>query len=177
MKLYYNSDADLNLLSGKTVAIVGYGSQGHAQAQNLRDSGVNVVVAEVKDSSNWKLAESHGFSPVSADQAAKEADIVQILVPDELQRRVYESSIAPHLHAGNALVFSHVVGARKPHAAFFDYCRKMAGVKADQCVFIDDLPANVAGARRCGWQGIVYRDMPDLYAKFEQLGIELTPLG
>jgi ketol-acid reductoisomerase len=107
MKIYYDNDAEMNMLSSKTIAIIGYGSQGHAQAQNLRDSGLNVIVADLKDSSNWKLAEKHGFKPVSADDAAKQADIVQILVPDELQRKIYENSIGPYLSAGNALVFSH----------------------------------------------------------------------
>ncbi len=107
MKVYYDSDADLSLLSGKTITIIGYGSQGHAQAQNLRDSGLKVLVADVKDSPNWKLAESHGFKPMSASEAAEKADIVQMLVPDELQKQVYEESIRPYLKPGNALVFSH----------------------------------------------------------------------
>lgn len=107
MRLYYDKDANLAVLHGKIIGIIGYGSQGHAQAQNLRDSGFKVIVAEVKDSPNWKLAESHGFSPLSADETAKQADIVQILVPDELQRGIYEASIASYLTSGKALVFSH----------------------------------------------------------------------
>ena len=89
MKIYYNSDGDLKLLANKTIAIIGYGSQGHAQAQNLRDSGLHVIVADLKDTPNWKLAESHGFRPMSAEEAAKKADIVQILLPDELQKKVF----------------------------------------------------------------------------------------
>ena len=107
MKIYYEADSDKKQLIDKTIAIIGYGSQGHAQAQNLRDSGFNVIVADVKDSPNWKLAESHGFKPMSADQASKQADIVQILLPDEIQKTIYESAIAPNLTAGNGLVFSH----------------------------------------------------------------------
>ncbi|MBN2104996.1 ketol-acid reductoisomerase [bacterium] len=107
MKMYYDSDAEISQLSGKTVAIVGYGSQGHAQAQNLRDSGVNVIVAEMPDTSNWKLAVSHGFTPISAEEAAEKADIVQILIPDELQGKVYAQSIEKHMSTGKALVFSH----------------------------------------------------------------------
>jgi len=107
MKIYYDADSDKKQLIDKTIAIIGYGSQGHAQAQNLRDSGFKVIVADVKDSPNWKLAESHGFTPMSADQASKQADIVQILLPDEIQKKIYESAIAPNLTAGNALVFSH----------------------------------------------------------------------
>ena len=107
MNIYYDSDADMSLLKGKTVAIIGYGSQGHAQAQNLRESGVNVIVAEVKDTPNYKLAVSHQFEPLSADEAAEKADIIQILIPDELQAKVYASSIEKHMTAGKALVFSH----------------------------------------------------------------------
>jgi ketol-acid reductoisomerase len=107
MKIYYEADSDKKQLIDKTIAIIGYGSQGHAQAQNLRESGFNVIVSDVKDSPNWKLAESHGFKPMSADQASKCADVVQILLPDEIQKTIYEDSIAPNLTAGNALVFSH----------------------------------------------------------------------
>ena len=107
MKMYYDKDADQNILKNRTVAIIGYGSQGHAQAQNLRDSGCKVVVSDLKDSDNWKLAVSHGFQPVSADEAARQADVIQILLPDQTQKAVYESAIAKHMTAGKALVFSH----------------------------------------------------------------------
>jgi ketol-acid reductoisomerase len=107
MKMYYDADANMAVLDGKTVAIVGYGSQGHAQAQNLRDSGVKVIVAELKGTANYDLAVKHGFTPVSASDAAEQADIVQILLPDEIQKKVYESEIEPHMKAGKALVFSH----------------------------------------------------------------------
>ncbi|MDM7926553.1 MAG: ketol-acid reductoisomerase [bacterium] len=107
MKMYYDKDADKNILKNRTIAIVGYGSQGHAQAQNLRDSGCKVVVSDLKDSDNWKLAVSHGFQPVSAEEAARQADVIQILLPDQTQKAVYESAIARHMTAGKALVFSH----------------------------------------------------------------------
>ncbi|HDQ46094.1 MAG TPA: ketol-acid reductoisomerase [bacterium] len=107
MKMYYDADANMAVLSGKTVAIVGYGSQGHAQAQNLRDSGITVIVAELAGTANHDLAVKQGFKPVSASEAAKQADIIQILLPDELQKKVYESEILPHMTAGKALVFSH----------------------------------------------------------------------
>ena len=84
--IYYDKDADLSALKGKTVAIIGYGSQGHSQAQNLRDSGVNVVIGQRPGGKNYDLAISHGFKPVSAADAAKQADVINILVPDELQR-------------------------------------------------------------------------------------------
>ncbi len=107
MKMYYNNDADMSILNDKTIAIVGFGSQGHAQAQNLRDSGLNVIVAEVEGSDNFKLANEVGFEPMSAADAAEKADIIQILVPDEVQKRVYEGEIKKGLTKGKALVFSH----------------------------------------------------------------------
>lgn len=107
MKIYYDQDADLQYLDGKTVAVIGYGSQGHAQSQNLRDSGVKVVVADIPGSENWKKAEEAQFQPLTADKAAREADIIQILVPDEKQAALYRESIAPNLRPGKALVFSH----------------------------------------------------------------------
>lgn len=106
-KMYFDKDADLKNLKGKTIAVVGYGSQGHAQAQNLRDSGVNVVIGQRPGGINYDRAVQDGFKPVSASDAAKQADIIQILVPDELQSRLYENEIAPHLKKGKALVFSH----------------------------------------------------------------------
>ncbi len=106
-KMYYESDAPLAAIKGKTVAIIGYGSQGHSQAQNLRDSGVNVIVSELEGTSNYKLAEKHGFKPVSAAEAAKKGDIIQILLPDEIQAKVYQSDIKANLSEGKALCFSH----------------------------------------------------------------------
>ncbi len=106
-KMYYDKDADLKLLKGKTVAIVGYGSQGHAQAQNLRDSKVEVIVGQRRGSKNYELAVAHGFQPVSAAEAAAKADIIQMLVPDHVQPKVYESDIKPSLKKGKTLLFSH----------------------------------------------------------------------
>jgi len=107
VKMFYDKDADLKLLKKKTVTIIGYGSQGHAQAQNLRDSGVNVLVAEVKGTANYKLALKHGFEPVTASEGAEKGDIIQMLVEDEVQAIVYENEVAPHMKTGKALVFSH----------------------------------------------------------------------
>ncbi|MCD6451975.1 MAG: ketol-acid reductoisomerase [Acidobacteria bacterium] len=107
MKVYYDRDANKKVLEGKKVAIIGYGSQGHAQAQNLRDSGVEVIVAQRPGSRNYQLAKEHGFNPVSAYEASKEADIVQLLVPDQVQREVYYGEIAENMTSGKALVFSH----------------------------------------------------------------------
>lgn len=107
MKIYYDSDADLGLLQGKKVAIIGYGSQGHAQAQNLRDSGVDVIVGQRKGGPNYDLAKEHGFEPVSAREAAENAQIVQILTPDHVQAKLYEEEVAPQMTKGKTLVFSH----------------------------------------------------------------------
>lgn len=106
-KMYYDKDADLNLLKKKKIAVIGFGSQGHAQAQNLRDSGIKVIVAEVEGTTNFDLAKKLGFTPVSADTATKEADIVHLLVPDVVQPAVYKKFIEPNLGKGMALVFSH----------------------------------------------------------------------
>ena len=106
-KIYYDNDADLNLLKDKTVAIIGYGIQGRGQALCLKDSGVRVVVSEVAGSNNFELAKKDGFVPVSADEAAKVGDIIQILTQDHVQAKVYLESIKPNLKKGKALCFSH----------------------------------------------------------------------
>lgn len=106
-KMYYDADADLGVLQNKTIAIIGYGSQGHAQAQNLRDSGLNVIVSELTGTDNYRLAESHGFTPVSAREAAEKADVIQILAQDHVQAKLYADDVAPALRAGKTLVFSH----------------------------------------------------------------------
>lgn len=105
--IHYDKDADLGLLKGMTVAILGYGSQGHAQALNLRDSGVKVVVAQRAGSDNYKKAVEDGFRPVSIAEACAQADWIQILLRDEMQPDVYEKEIKPHLKAGKVLGFSH----------------------------------------------------------------------
>ncbi len=107
MKVYYENDADLNLLKDKTVAIIGYGSQGHAHAQNLRDSGIKVVVGQRPGGANYELAKEHGFEPVSAAEAAAQADLIMILLPDQVQAEVYKNDIAPNLKPGNVLAFGH----------------------------------------------------------------------
>src|ERR1700733_7413286 len=105
--IYYDQDADLSLLKGKTIAIIGYGSQGHAQAQNLRDSGCNVVVGQRPGSPNYDLAIKDGFKPVSAADAAEVAELINILLPDELQAEVYTRDIKPNLRHGDLLLCSH----------------------------------------------------------------------
>jgi ketol-acid reductoisomerase len=106
-KVYYDDDADLSLLKDKTIAILGYGSQGHAQAQNLRDSGCNVIVGQRKGSANYDLAVSHGFDPMPIGEATKAGDLVNILLPDEVQGDLFRSDISPNLEKGNLLLCSH----------------------------------------------------------------------
>ncbi len=106
-KMYYDNDADLGVLGNKLIAVIGYGSQGHAQAQNLRDSGLKVIVSELPGTDNYKLAESHNFKPVPAKEAAEKADVIQILAQDHIQAKLYKAEVEPSLKAGKTLVFSH----------------------------------------------------------------------
>ncbi len=106
MKVFYEQDADLGHLANKTVAIIGYGSQGHAHAQNLRDSGVNVIVGQRPGGRNYELAKEHGFAPVDAAEAAAKADCIMILVPDQHQAAVYNEAVAPTV-SGKTLFFAH----------------------------------------------------------------------
>jgi len=106
-KMYYDNDADLNLLKDKTIAVIGYGAQGRGQSLNLRDSGINVIVSELKDTPNYELAVKDGFKPVDAKEAAKKADIIQVLTQDHIQSLVYGEAIKDNLEPGKALCFSH----------------------------------------------------------------------
>jgi len=106
-KAYYDKDADIKILKKKTIAIIGYGSQGHAHARNLHDSGLKVMVGLRKESKYWKRAQNDGLTVKTVAEAAKAADIMMILVPDDKQRAVYMSEIEPHLKKGNALAFGH----------------------------------------------------------------------
>ena len=107
MKVYYDKDADLSLIKGKQVTIVGYGSQGHAHAQNLRDSGVNVTVGLRKDGSSWAKAEAAGLAVKEIGEAVKAADLVMILLPDETAPQVYRDDIEPNIKKGAVLAFAH----------------------------------------------------------------------
>lgn len=107
MKIYYDKDADLKYLEGKKIAIIGYGIQGHGQAMCLRDSGLKVIVSELEGTPNYEQAKKDGFNPISAADAAKQADVIQILTQDHVQAKVYNESIKPHLKKGKVLVFSH----------------------------------------------------------------------
>jgi ketol-acid reductoisomerase len=106
-KMYYEKDTDLNLLRGKKVAVIGYGSQGHAHALNLHESGVDVIVGLYNGSKSWDKAEAAGLKVATVAEAAKAADLVMILLPDEKQAKIYNEEIAPNLEEGNALVFAH----------------------------------------------------------------------
>lgn len=105
--IFYQQDCDLNLLKDKTVAIIGYGSQGHAHALNLKDSGVNVIIGLYVGSKSWKKAEDQGFEVFTAAEAAKKADIIMILINDEKQAAMYKKDIEPNLEEGNMLMFAH----------------------------------------------------------------------
>ena len=105
--MYYDKDADLKVIAGKTVAVIGFGSQGHAHAQNLRDSGVKVVVSDLAGSPNAERAEKAGFKVLTAAEATKAAQIVIMLVPDDVQARLYKSDVAANLKKGDSLMFAH----------------------------------------------------------------------
>ena len=107
VKIYYDKDASLTILKKKKIAIIGYGIQGRAQALNLRDSGLNVVVGELEGTPNYKQARKDGFQPVSAAEASRDADVIQILTQDHIQALVYTKEILPNLKKGKALAFSH----------------------------------------------------------------------
>ena len=106
-KIYYDKDANLDLLKGKTIGIIGFGSQGHAQSQNLRDSGCQVIVAELPGTPAWKAAKKAGFEVATAADVAKKADIIVMLAPDTLQPRIYRESIEREMTSGKTLMFAH----------------------------------------------------------------------
>jgi len=107
LKIYYDKDGSLKPLQGKTVAVIGYGSQGHAHAQNLRDSGINVIVSELPGTNNYNLAVKDGFTPVSAAEATKKGDLIITVLPDELQAKVYKAEMEANLTPGKTLGFCH----------------------------------------------------------------------
>ena len=106
-RMYYDRDADMSLLEGKRIAIIGYGSQGHAHALNLKESGLDVRVGLYEGSKSWEVAERDGLKVMTVAQAAQDADIIMILLPDQIQKQVYDESIAPHMQPGKTLMFAH----------------------------------------------------------------------
>ncbi len=105
--IYYDKDCNLDLIKEKVVGIIGYGSQGHAQAQNLRDSGVKVIIAEMESTPNWEAAQKAGFEVMNAAELSRKADIIMLLAPDTVQAKIYTDSIKPELKAGKMLMFAH----------------------------------------------------------------------
>ncbi len=105
--VYYDKDCDLSIIRSKKVAMIGFGSQGHAHAENLRDSGVDVIVGLRKGGSSWAKAEAKGFEVYSVAEATKKADVIMILLPDELQADIFEAEIKPNLEDGNVIAFGH----------------------------------------------------------------------
>ena len=106
-KIYYQEDCNLSLLEGKTIAVIGYGSQGHAHALNAKESGCDVIIGLYEGSKSWAKAEAQGFTVYTAAEAAKRADIIMILINDELQADMYKKDIEPNLEPGNMLMFAH----------------------------------------------------------------------
>ncbi len=152
-RIYYDSDVDLGHLAGATVAVLGYGNQGRAQALNLRDSGVRVVVGNVRDAS-WDRAAVDGFEILPLAEAAARADVLMLLVPDEVQREVYERELAPRLRAGQALSFAHGYNIRygliapPPDVDVFMVAPRMIGVKVREAFAAGGgVPAFVAVAQ------------------------------
>ncbi len=106
-KIYYDSDADLSVLNGRTVGVIGFGSQGHAHALNLHDSGVNVIVGLYPGSRSWQKVVDAGLRVGTVDEVAREADVIMMLTPDQVQKAIYEEHVKPHLTAGKTLMFAH----------------------------------------------------------------------
>lgn len=107
MKVYYENETSLESLKNKKIAILGYGSQGHAHALNLKESGMDVIIAEVKGGAAWDKARSAGFEVLEAADAVKSANVIMVLLPDQIQKKVYDEAIAPNLKEGDTLVFAH----------------------------------------------------------------------
>ena len=107
MKMYYDKDVDMDVVSSKTVAVIGYGSQGRGQSRNMADSGLNVIVGLRENGSSWNKAKDDGMNVATIEDAAKQADIIHILLPDEIQEKVYNEQIAPYVESGNTISFSH----------------------------------------------------------------------
>ena len=106
-KIFYQEDCNLSLLEGKTIAVIGYGSQGHAHALNAKESGCHVIIGLYEGSKSWAKAEAQGFEVYTAAEAAKKADVIMILINDELQANMYKKDIEPNLEEGNMLMFAH----------------------------------------------------------------------
>jgi ketol-acid reductoisomerase len=144
--LFYEDDADLSIIQGRKVAVIGYGSQGHAHALSLRDSGVDVRVGLAEGSKSRAKAEAEGLRVVDPATATKEADVIMILVPDHIQRKVYKESIEPNLNAGDALFFAHGFNIR------FGYIKPPANV--DVCMAAPKGPGHLVRREYVAGRGV-----------------------
>lgn len=145
-KMYYNDDADLSVIQGRSVAVIGYGSQGHAHALSLRDSGVDVRVGLKEGSKSRAKAEAEGLRVVSVEDAVSEADVIMILVPDQVARLVYAESIAPNLQPGDAIFFAHGFNIR------FGYIEAPEGV--DVCMVAPKGPGHLVRREYAEGRGV-----------------------
>lgn len=145
-EMFYDADADLSIIQNRTVAVIGYGSQGHAHALNLRDSGVDVRVGLREGSKSWAKAEAEGLRVTSVAQASKEADLIMILAPDQVQRDLYATEIAPHLNPGDALFFAHGFNIR------FGYIQACEGV--DVCMVAPKGPGHLVRREFADGRGV-----------------------
>ncbi len=145
-KMYYDDDADLSVISGRQVAVIGYGSQGHAHALSLRDSGVDVRVGLAEGSKSWAKAEAEGLRVLTVAEAVQESDVIMLLVPDHLQRHVYTESIEPHLAEGDALFFGHGFNIR------FGYITPPPGV--DVCMVAPKGPGHLVRREYTDGRGV-----------------------
>ena len=145
-EMFYDDDADLALVQGRQVAVLGYGSQGHAHALNLRDSGVDVRVGLREGSASWAKAEAQGLRVVTPAQAVEEADLIMVLAPDQVQRTLYAESIAPNLVPGDALFFAHGFNIR------FGYITPPDGV--DVCMVAPKGPGHLVRREYAEGRGV-----------------------
>lgn len=145
-EIFYDDDADLSIIQGRSVAVVGYGSQGHAHALNLRDSGADVRVGLDQGSKSWAKAEAEGLRVLTVAEAAQEADVIMILVPDQIQRHVYAESIAPYLNSGDALFFAHGFNIR------YGYITLPEGV--DVCMVAPKGPGHIVRREYADGRGV-----------------------
>ena len=145
-KIYYDDDADLSIIQNRQVAVIGYGSQGHAHALNLRDSGVDVRVGLRDGSSSIAKAEAQGLRVLSIEDACEEADLIMVLVPDQNQRQLYAEHIAPHLKDGDALFFAHGFNVH------FGYIKAPQGV--DVCMVAPKGPGHIVRREYSDGRGV-----------------------
>ena len=169
-KIFYQEDCNLSLLEGKTIAIIGYGSQGHAHALNLKDSGCNVIIGLYEGSKSWAKAEAQGFEVYTAAEAAKRADIIMILINDELQAAMYKKDIEPNLKAGDMLMFAHGFNIHFGQIVppkDVDALANAIQSYLDNPVFLQQMSENIAESARLGkgsWN-VIAKEYVEIYNK------------